>query len=115
MLRSLELAGKSSGNLYLLGLARRAAVTISEGASLSHSLAGLPPVFLELLSTGEKTGRIAEVLRRAADGYESEFEKSTERFLALLEPTMILVMGLVVGFIVFAVLLPMFQLNQLVK
>jgi general secretion pathway protein F len=51
----------------------------------------------------------------AADSYEGEFERKVQRAVALLEPGMILLMGLVVGFIVLAVLLPMFQLNQLIR
>lgn len=88
---------------------------VAEGARLSQSLEGLPSVLLQLISTGEKTGTLAEVLNRAADSYEEDFERKVQKALSLLEPSMILVMGLVVGFIVLAILLPMFQLNQLVK
>jgi general secretion pathway protein F len=68
-----------------------------------------------LISTGEKSGTLPETLEKAADSYEEEFERKVQKSLALLEPGMILLMGLIVGFIVFAVLLPMFQMNQLVK
>lgn len=115
VLRSLELAGKSTGNVYLEGVVRDAAEKVSEGARLSQSLAGLPPVLVELIATGERSGRLVDVLRRAADTYEAEFDRKVQRAITLLEPGMILLMGLVVGFIVLAVLLPMFQLNQLIK
>lgn len=115
MLRALELAGKSSGNIYLEGVSRDAAGKVSEGARLSQALGVLPPVLTQLISTGEKSGRLADVLRRAANSYEADFDRRIKRALALLEPGMILIMGLVVGFIVFAVLLPMFQLNQVIR
>ena len=54
-------------------------------------------------------------MNRAADSFEEEFSRKIQNTLSLLEPMMILLMGFVVGFIVLAVLLPMFQLNQLVK
>jgi general secretion pathway protein F len=115
MLKALELAGRTSGNSHLSGMVKDASVMVSEGTSLSSSLTGLPPVLLELISTGEKSGRLTEVLKRAAASYEAAFDRKVQKALTLLEPAMILLMGIVVGYIVFAVLLPLFQLNQLIK
>ena len=115
MLRALELSAKSTGNIVIGERIRQAAKAVAEGARLSASLEGFPPVLLQLIATGEKSGSLAEVLNKTADSYEEDFERRVQRALALLEPSMILLMGLVVGFIVLAVLLPMFQLNQLVK
>jgi general secretion pathway protein F len=70
---------------------------------------------MQLIATGEKSGRLGETLKKAADSYEEEFNRRVNRTLSLFEPAMILIMGLVVGFIVLAVLLPIFQLNQLVR
>lgn len=115
MLKALELSAKATGNLVIEERIRQAAQGVAEGARLSASLEGFPPVLLQLISTGEKSGTLVEVLSRAADSYEEDFERRVQRALSLLEPSMILIMGLLVGFIVLAVLLPMFQLNQLVK
>jgi general secretion pathway protein F len=115
MLSSLDLAGRTSGNLWLRNVVHRAAAKVSEGAGLAASLEGLSPVMLELIDTGERSGRMVDVLGKAAHTYETEFDRQTQKALALLEPVMILLMGLVVGFIVFAVLLPMFQLNQVIR
>ncbi|HDZ87981.1 MAG TPA: type II secretion system protein GspF, partial [Nitrospirae bacterium] len=93
----------------------KAAGKITEGAGIAHSLDTLPPVLRQMVATGEKTGRLPELLDRAADAYEEEFSKKVQTMLTLLEPAMIVVMGLVVGFIVFAVLLPIFDMNQLIK
>ncbi|MEK7698037.1 MAG: type II secretion system F family protein [Nitrospirota bacterium] len=54
-------------------------------------------------------------MKRAAKFYEAEFDKKLSRTISLLEPALILFMGLIVGFIVIAVLLPIFELNQLIK
>jgi general secretion pathway protein F len=115
MLKSLELSAKSTGNIVIENRIRQAAKGVAEGARLSTSLEDFPPVFLQLIATGEKSGSLVEVLNKTADSYEEDFERRVQKALALLEPSMILLMGLVVGFIVLAVLLPMFQLNQLVK
>lgn len=115
VLRALELSSKSVGNRYIENKIAAAREKVAEGAMLSSSLNGFPPVLLQLISTGEKSGRLVEVLNKAADSYEEEFSRKVQRALSLLEPSMILIMGLIVGFIVFAVLLPMFQLNQLGK
>ncbi|HEX8947685.1 MAG TPA: type II secretion system F family protein [Dissulfurispiraceae bacterium] len=115
MLKSLELSAKAVGNGVLENHIRDAGKRVAEGARLAASLEGFPPVLLQLISTGEKGGRLVEILNKAADSYEEEFGRKVQKALSLLEPSMILLMGLVVGFIVLAVLLPMFQLNQLVK
>jgi general secretion pathway protein F len=115
VLHALELAGRASGNRHLEAVVRDSTLRVSEGSSISSALAGLPPVLLQLIATGERSGRLPEILDQAADAYEGDFDRKVQRALALLEPAMILLMGLVVGFIVFAVLLPMFQLNQLVQ
>jgi general secretion pathway protein F len=115
VLRALELSAQSVGNVVLGSKIMASAKNIAEGAKISASLEGFPPVLLRLISTGEKSGTLAEVLKKAADSYEEEFERRVQKGLSLLEPSMILIMGLLVGFIVFAVLLPLFQLNQLVK
>lgn len=115
LLRALELSAKSLGNSVLQSRIVDAAKMVAEGSRLSTALAGFPSVLVQLIATGEKSGTLAEVLGRAADSYEAEFERRVQKALSLLEPAMILLMGVIVGAIVLAVLLPMFQLNQLIK
>lgn len=115
MLRALSLSAKSMGNRVLEESVLNAERRVAEGQSLSSTLEGFPPVFLQLIATGEKSGRLPETLSRAAQSYEEEFNRTVNRAVSLFEPAMMLVMGLVVLFIVLAVLLPMFQLNQLIK
>ncbi len=115
VLWALELAAKSIGNKMLEIKVIDAGKRVAEGARLSASLEGFPPVLLQLITTGERSGKLVEILKNAADSYEEEFSRRVQKSLSLLEPAMILFMGLVVGLIVFAVLLPIFQLNQLIK
>lgn len=115
MLGSLELSAAAMGNAALRQRVREAAAAVAEGAALSSSLKGFPPVLVRLIATGEKGGRLVETLKRAADSYEGDFSRKLDRALALLEPAMILLMGLAVGFIVFSVMLPIFELNQIIN
>jgi general secretion pathway protein F len=115
VLRALDLSAKSIGNVMLRNRIAEAAQKVAEGARLSASLEGFPPVLLQLISTGERSGQLAGILKNAADSYEEEFSQRVQKALAFIEPAMILAMGVIVGLIVLAVLLPIFQLNQLIK
>ncbi|MBI4844411.1 MAG: type II secretion system F family protein [Nitrospirae bacterium] len=115
ILRAMRLTSRAVGNIKLKKSILAAEESVSHGARLSSSLKDFPPTMLQIISTGEQTGRLPEVLNTIADAYEDEFEKKLQRMTALLEPALILIMGLVVGFIVIAVLLPIFELNQLIK
>jgi type II secretory pathway component PulF len=84
------------------------------GKSLKDSR--LFPAFVSnLISIGEESGRLDEALKEVADSYERDTDESIRVMTSLLEPLMILVMGLIVGFIVVAMLLPMFEINMLAK
>lgn len=115
MLRALELSARATGNTVLESVIHKAARQVAEGGRLSSALEGFPPVLRQLISTGERSGTLTEVLKKASQAYEEEFDRRVQNALSLLEPLMILAMGIIVGFIVFAVLLPMFQLNQLIR
>jgi general secretion pathway protein F len=115
ILSALQLTARVTGNAVLENKIMTAQNLVSQGVKLSTSLEGFPPTFLQIISTGEKSGQLAKVLERAAISYEAEFDKKLQRIISLLEPILILFMGLIVGFIVIAVLLPIFELNQLIK
>ncbi len=115
ILQAMQLSAKAAGNSVLENKIMAARTLVSQGAKLSSSLEGLPPTFLQLISTGEQSGQLSEVLKRAAISYEAEFDRKLQRLVGLLEPSLILFMGVVVGLIVIAILLPIFELNQLIK
>lgn len=115
MLRALSLSARSMGNKVLEASILKAESRVAEGRRLSASIENFPPVFLQLIATGEKSGRLAETLYRAADAYENEFNRKVQKAVSIFEPALIILMGVVVAFIVMAVLLPMLQLSQLVK
>jgi general secretion pathway protein F len=115
LLKALDISTGVTGNSHLASLIGIARQKVAEGQALSSSLKGFSPVFIQLVSTGEKSGNLGEALKRAADSYEEEFTRGINRLVSILEPAVILTMGIVVGLIVAAVLLPMLQLNQLIR
>ncbi|MBI5098226.1 MAG: type II secretion system F family protein [Nitrospirae bacterium] len=115
ILKSMQLTAKATGNVVLENRIMSAQNLVSQGAKLSSSLEDFPPTLLQIISTGEQTGRLSEVLIKTAESYESEFERKLQGVIGLLEPVLILSMGLIVGFIVVAVLLPIFELNQVMR
>jgi general secretion pathway protein F len=118
LLASLEIVRNIVGNALISDAIRQAGNDVREGQNLSAPLArsGLfPAIAVEMISVGEQSGNLEPMLYRIADAYEKEVESSITMLTSLLEPVMILVMGLIVGFIVVSILLPIFEMNQLVR
>lgn len=115
ILNVMQISSGATGNTVLEKRIRTARNLVSQGARLSTSLEGFPPIFLQMISTGEDSGKLAESLKRTALSYEAEFDRKLQRAVSLLEPILILVMGFIVAFIVIAILLPILELNQLIK
>jgi general secretion pathway protein F len=95
----------------------KAATRVREGEYISVALENtgyFSPLVLQLIQNGEASGKLGEMLERSARAEENEFASITALFIGLFEPAMILFMGLVVLFIVIAILVPIFDMNELV-
>jgi general secretion pathway protein F len=91
---------------------------IREGHGMGQTLAAsklFPPLLIEMIRVGERTGELERLLERAADAYEREVSSSLSQVTTLLEPVMTLGMAAVIVFMMMAVLMPIFQLNQMVQ
>jgi general secretion pathway protein F len=118
LLSALDIAKNVVNNTLLAEQIARAAKDVEEGQSLSSPLSGndfFPSIAVEMIAAGEASGNMEAMLFRIADAYEKEVEANVLLVTSLLEPAMILVMGAVVGFIVVSILLPIFEMNQLVR
>ncbi len=115
ILKAMQLSSKATGNAALERKIMNAEALVSQGSKLSSSLEGFPPTLLQIIATGEQTGKLPEVLLRTSESYETEFDRKLQRIVSILEPALILTMGLVVGFIVVSVLLPIFELNDMMQ
>ncbi len=118
VLDSLKISGEVVSNLPMRHAVEEAALRVREGASISKSLGAsklFPPMTIHLISSGEASGELEAMLDRAATNQEREMDGTIAALLGILEPMMIILMGLLVLAIVFAMLMPIFQLNELVK
>jgi len=89
---------------------------LKEGKGISKSLEEtdvFPPLAIHMIGVGEETGKLDEMLIKVAETYEENVQTATKRFVSLLEPLIILVMGTVVGFIVISMLLAIFSINEI--
>lgn len=118
ILDALQIGTQVVSNLPMRDAIESAAIRVREGASLSRSLAAsklFPPITVHLIASGESSGTLDEMLDRAAENQEREVEGTVAAVMGVFEPVLILVMGGVVLLIVLAILLPIFDLNTLVK
>lgn len=117
VLEALRISGEVVTNLPMREAVQSAAVKVREGSPIGRSLHAtklFPPMMIHLISSGESSGDLETMLDRAATNQEREMDAILAAFVGLLGPIMILVMGAFVLLIVLAMLLPIFQLNQLV-
>lgn len=118
ILDAMRIGSQVVENLPMKEAIDAAAKRVREGASVNKSLAEsrlFPPITMHLLASGEASGKLDEMLDRAADNQERELETLIAALMSLFEPILILTMGSVVLLIVLAILLPIFNLNQLVQ
>lgn len=118
VLEALRIAGQVITNLPMRAAVERTAVKVREGADLHSSLSEsgyFPPMTVSLIASGEASGHLEQMLDRAAIQQDRETETLVGTLMGLFEPILILTMGLVVLVIVLAILLPIFEMNQLVR
>jgi general secretion pathway protein F len=117
ILTALDIVTQLVSNTRLRRALEDARSSVQAGESLAVPLKRggvFPGLFVQMVAVGERSGELEPMLQRAAEAYDEEVATALARLTSILEPVTILVMGGVVLFIVLAILLPIFQLNQLV-
>lgn len=117
MLPALEIAKNTTENVLISDNVEEATEEVGKGQPLATALAAkniFPLLSIQMIQVGEQSGKLEEMLNKVADVFENEVESSVMRMTTMLEPLMILVMGVIVGFIVLSICLPIFEMNQLV-
>jgi len=118
LLGALASAARAMGNAVMREAAERAGARVREGVSLARALGetrAFPPLLVHLVASGELSGKLGQMLERAARLETRALERRLAVFLTLIEPVMILAMGAAVLLIVLAILLPIIEINQLVR
>lgn len=118
VLEAMKISSEVIENLPMREAVTKAALKVREGGSISKSLEAsklFPPMMIHLVSTGEAGGRLEEMLTRSAAGQEREIDGLIAALLGILQPLLIVIMGAVVLTIVLAILLPIFEINNLIR
>lgn len=118
MLTALDVVKNIVGNLIIREAIEYAVVEVERGQSLGSSLSAtavFPHISVQMIQVGEQSGEIETMLEKIAAVYENEVELSITSITALLDPLIIVVMAVVVGFITLSICLPIMEMNQLVK
>jgi general secretion pathway protein F len=116
MMQALGIVKETAGNQVIARALNDVETGVREGAGVAEPLARsgvFPPLAVQMIGVGEETGRLDEMLLRAAEHYDREVRVQIQQFTRLLEPVLILVMGLGVGFIVISMLSAIFSVNDL--
>lgn len=118
VLTSMDIVKNVVSNRVLEHVIEEARDNIREGQDIAPPLRRsqlFPPLATHMIAVGEKSGKLEDMLMRVADTFETDVETTVQGLTALIEPLMILLMGSVIGFIALSILLPIFQINQIVK
>jgi general secretion pathway protein F len=118
VLEAMKISAEVIENLPMRDAVNEATLRVREGAGISRSLAAsklFPPMMIHLISSGEAGGRLEEMLSRSASGQEREVDGLIAALLGILQPLLIVLMGGVVMVIVLAILLPIFEINNLIR
>ena len=118
ILRALETSRDTLSNVAMKALVEEAAASVREGVGLGRALSAqkhFPPMLVHMIRAGEITGELPAMLERAATSQQADLERRALTIAGLLEPALILAMGVVVLLIVLAVLMPIIEINQLVR
>ncbi len=118
LLSALDIVKNIAGNVLIADAVDEAAGEVGKGQGLGKALAdsdAFPNLSIQMIHVGEQSGDLEPMLNKIADVYENEVESTVLSMTSLLEPVMILLMGVIVGFIVISICLPIFEMNQLIK
>jgi len=118
ILNSLDIVKTVVNNRLLAQDIEETRLEVRKGGAIASALkrgGHFPAIVTHMIATGEASGNLEDMLAKVADAYEAEVETKVTALTSILEPVIILVMGLIVGFIVISILLPIFEMNQLVR
>jgi len=116
LVQALDISARSLSNRYMAGELAATQQRVQEGQSFAVALAErgvFPDVAVKMVEVGESTGALQEMLNSLADFYDEEIETEVDRFIKLIEPALLVLMGLVIAAVVLALYMPLFELGSL--
>ncbi len=117
LMTSMKIVRTLVDNVHVSEVIDEAVIQIQKGQNMADSLSSsvwFPPMFVQMIAVGEQSGSLEGMLKKVAKAYEREVEISIIGMTSLIEPMMIVAMGAAVGFVVLSILLPIFEMNQMI-
>lgn len=117
LMASMQIVRSLVDNVHFGQVIDEAMEQIEKGQSMTVALSDspwFPPMFVQMVAVGEQSGNLEGMLKKVSTAYERDVETAIMAMTSLLEPAMIVVMGLAVGFVVLSILLPIFEMNQMI-
>lgn len=117
LMASLQIIHTLVSNVHIAQVIEDAMKQIEKGQSMTVALSDspwFPPMFVQMVAVGEQSGNLEAMLKKVSKAYERDVETAIMAMTSLLEPAMIVLMGLAVGFVVLSILLPIFEMNQMI-
>jgi type IV pilus assembly protein PilC len=118
ILEALRITARASGNRVVEKAVMQARAAVTSGRTLSEPLrmaAVFPPMVVHMIHVGESTGALDQMLAKVADFYDDEVDTAVGALMSLLEPAMIVILGVIIGGLVVALYLPIFKIVTLIK
>jgi type IV pilus assembly protein PilC len=118
LVNALEIAGRSMTNRFLAGEIAEVGGRVREGESFAAAMLArgvFPDVAVKMVEVGESTGALQEMLNSLAEFYDEEIETEVSRFITLVEPLILVIMGIVIALVVLALYMPLFELSSVVR
>jgi type IV pilus assembly protein PilC len=118
LVNALDIAANSIGNRFMAGQLEIVSTRVREGESFAGALDArrvFPEVAVKMAEVGESTGALQEMLNTVADFYDEDISTTMERFITLVEPTLLVVMGIVIAGLLLALYMPLFQLSSVLS
>ncbi|SDC21676.1 type IV pilus assembly protein PilC [Sanguibacter gelidistatuariae] len=117
ILQALDIVGETSGNVVIANAIKDVQASVRQGLPLTDPLAKhpvFPPMVVQMMAVGEDTGALDTMLEKIAEFYDQEVESTTEQLTSLIEPLMILVLGILIGGMIIALYMPIFSIFELI-
>ena len=117
IIKALEIAGSTAGNWVVEKALTEARIKVQEGVPIAEPLTNdplFPPMVSQMVKIGEETGELEKMLSKVADFYEDEVDSAIQNLTSIIEPIMMIGVGMMVGVIIIAMYLPMFRMMQLI-
>ena len=115
LVNALDISARSIGNQYVAGQLEVVTARVREGQSFAAALEArgvFPDVAVKMAEVGESTGALQDMLNTVADFYDEEISTNMERFVTLIEPLLLVIMGIVIAALLLALYMPLFQLSS---